>query len=210
MKNADGSGQPLRLTDAPTAIREAAEFPNSWSPDGRVIACIVVNRLTSGQPSRDVWLVSPGEKQGRPWLESPYAETAAAFSPDGKWMAFVSDESGRQEVYLRPFLGTGGRTKISSDGGYGPVWSRGGTELLFRRENQFLAVDIRTEPSLTAGAPRVLFSGDFRSGGREDGPFEYAVSRDGNTIYATRELPAPEPERQLVVVTNWLASAAAE
>ena len=206
VRNADGSGQAQRLTNAPTETRESAEFPNSWSPDGRSIAFIVVNQLTGGQPSRDVWLVSPGEKRGRPWLESPYAESAAAFSPDGKWIAFVSDESGRQEVYVRPFLGAGGRTKISSDGGYGPVWSRGGSELVYRRDNQFLAVDIRTEPSLAAGAPRVLFSGDFRAGGREDGPFEYDVSTDGNTIYAVRELHAPEPERQLVVVTNWLAS----
>ncbi|HSE62469.1 MAG TPA: protein kinase [Thermoanaerobaculia bacterium] len=206
VRNADGTGQAERLTNAPTERREAAEFPNSWSPDGRSIAYIVVNQLTGGQPSRDVWLVSPGEKRGRPWIESPYAETSAAFSPDGKWVAFVSDESGRQEVYVRPFQGAGGRTKISSDGGNAPVWTRGGSELIFRREKQFLAVEIRTEPSLEAGVPRLLFSGDFRSGGREDGPFEYDVTRDGSTIYATRAVPVPEPERQLVVVTNWLVS----
>jgi hypothetical protein len=90
------------------------------------------------------------------------------------------------------------------------VWSRGGSELVYRREKQFLAVDIRTEPSLAAGAPRLLFSGDFRPGAREDGPFEYDVSTDGNTVYATRTLPMPEPERQLVVVTDWLQSRAPE
>jgi serine/threonine protein kinase/dipeptidyl aminopeptidase/acylaminoacyl peptidase len=209
VKNADGSGQPQRLTNAPTETREAAEFPNSWSPDGRTIAYILVSRLMTGKGERDVWLVSPdGKQKPRPWLESPYAETAAAFSPDGRWMAYVSDESGRKEVYVRPFTGAGGRIKISSEGGAEPVWTRGGRELLYRQGNQFLSVDIRTEPGLAAGTPRVLFSGDFLPGGREDAPFQYAVSADGNVIYAVREIAVPEPERHLAVVTNWLSSPA--
>ena len=210
VKNTDGSGQPQRLTSAPTETREAAEFPDSWSPDGRMIACVVVSRLfRGGQPDRDIWLVSPdGKQKPRPWLESPYAETAAAFSPDGRWMAYVSDESGRKEVYVRPFSEAGGRIKISSEGGAEPVWARGGRELLYRQGNQFLSVDIRTEPGLAAGTPRVLFSGDFRPGGREDAPFGYAVSSDGNVIYAVREITVPEPERHLAVVTNWLSSPA--
>ena len=205
VKNADGSSRPQRLTNAPTETREAAEFPNSWSPDGRTIAYILVSRVVTGKGERDVWLVSPdGKQKPRPWLESPYAETASAFSPDGRWMAYVSDESGRKEVYVRPFSGAGGRIKISSEGGVEPVWTRGGRELLYRQGNQFLSVDIRTEPGLAAGTPRVLFSGDFLPGGREDAPFQYAVSADGNVIYAVREIAVPEPERHLAVVTNWL------
>ncbi len=118
VKNADGSGRGERLTDAPTEKREAAEFPNSWSPDGGTIAYIQVRMLTGGKPDRDVCIVSPeGKRPERRCLESPYAESAAAFSPDGRWLAYVSDESGRQEVYVRPFPAAGGRTKISSDGG---------------------------------------------------------------------------------------------
>jgi serine/threonine-protein kinase len=207
VKNADGSGRPQRLTNAPTETREAAEFPNSWSPDGRTIAYILVSRLVTGKGERDVWLVSPDGKQTkRPWLESPYAETAAAFSPDGRWMAYVSDESGRKEVYVRPFAGAGGRIKISSEGGAEPVWTRGGHEMLYRQGNQFLAVDIRTEPGLAAGTPRVLFSGEFLPGGREDATFGYAVSSDGNAIYAVREIAVAEPERHLAVVTNWVTT----
>jgi eukaryotic-like serine/threonine-protein kinase len=207
VKNADGSGPAQRLTNAPTETREAAEFPNSWSPDGRTIAYIVVSRLFSGQPSRDVWLVSPDEKlQARRWLETPFAESAAAFSPDGRWISYVSDESGRKEVYVRPFPGAGGRIKISSEGGAEPVWTRGGHELLYRQGNQFLSVDIRTKPGLAAGTPHVLFSGDFLPGGREDAPFGYDISSDGNAIYAVREISVPEPERHLAVVTNWLES----
>jgi serine/threonine-protein kinase len=207
VKNADGSGPAQRLTNAPTETREAAEFPNSWSPDGRTIAYIVVSRLFSGQPSEDVWLVSPDEKrQARRWLETPYAESAAAFSPDGRWISYVSAESGRKEIYVRPFPGAGGRIKISSEGGAEPVWTRGGRELLYRQGNQFLSVDVRTQPGLAAGTPHVLFSGEFLPGGREDAPFGYDVSSDGNAIYAVREIPVPEPERHLAVVTNWLES----
>jgi len=205
VKNADGSGPAQRLTDAPTATRETAEFPNSWSPDGRTIAYVVVHRLTGGRPSRDVWLASPGEKhQTRPWMETPYAESSAAFSPDGRWMAYVSDESGRKEVYVRPLSETGGRVKVSNEGGVEPVWTRGGRELLYRNGSQFLSCEIQSEPGLAAGVPRLLFSGDFLPGGREDAPFEYSVSTDGNVIYATRTVAAPEPERRLAIVTNWL------
>ncbi len=207
VKNADGSGPAQRLTNAPTETREAAEFPNSWSPDGRTIAYIVVSRLISGQPARDVWLVSLDEKrQARRWLETPYAESAAAFSPDGRWISYVSDESGRKEVYVRPFPGAGGRIKVSSEGGAEPVWTRGGHELFYRQGNQFLSVDIRTEPGLAAGTRHVFFSGDFLPGGREDAPFGYDVSSDGNSIYAVRESSVPQPERHLSVVTNWLES----
>jgi Tol biopolymer transport system component len=210
VKNADGSGQARRLTTAPTERREAAEFPDSWSADGSTIAYVVVNLLGSGDPERDVWVVSPdGKRPPAPWVRTPHAETAAAFSPDGRWIAYVSDESGRNEIYVRPFGGAGGRVKISSDGGAEPVWTRGGRELFYREGNRFLAVDIQTEPNLSAGIPRVLFTGDFLPGGREDRPFGYDVSPDGNVIYAARSIDPPEPERQLAVVTNWLEASIA-
>jgi serine/threonine-protein kinase len=119
-------------------------------------------------------------------------------------MAYVSDESGRKEVYVRPLSETGGRVKVSNEGGVEPVWTRGGRELLYRNGSQFLSCEILSEPGLAAGVPRLLFSGDFLPGGREDAPFEYSVSGDGNVIYATRPVAAPEPERRLAIVTNWL------
>ena len=207
VKNADGSGRAERRTNAPTETRAAAEFPNSWSPDGRSIAYIQVQGLSAGIPARDVCFISPdGKVQEGRCVATPYAESAAAFSPDGRWMAYVSDESGRQEVYVRPFSGGGGRIKVSIEGGAEPVWTRGGRELFYRQENQFLSVVVRTEPVLAADTPQLLFSGDYRTGGREDAPFAYDVSADGNTIYAVRDLPVPEVERHLAVVTNWLDS----
>jgi hypothetical protein len=88
------------------------------------------------------------------------------------------------------------------------VWTRGGRELIYRNGNQVLSADIQSAPALAAGAPRLLFSGDFTPGGREDAPFGYAVSNDGNVIYATRPVARPEPERRLAIVTNWLPTPA--
>ena len=204
VKNTDGSGKAERLTEAPTETGRQAEFPSAWSPDGRTLAYTAVTGLPPEQ-AIDIWLVSlDGKRPFRRWLESPYIENAAAFSPDGRWIAYVSDESGRKEVYVRPFPGPGGKTKISSEGGSEPVWTRGGRELLYRQADQFLSVEMRTEPDLVAGAPRVLFSGEFARGGREDAPFAYDVSGDGDEIYAIRGVASPRPERRLAIVTNWL------
>jgi Tol biopolymer transport system component len=206
VKNADGSGEPKRLTMAPTEKREVAEFAASWSSDGRTLAYSTVS--PGAQAARDIWLLSlDGNRRGRPWFVSPAAESAPAFSPDGRWIAYVSDESGRREVYVRPFPGLGGVTKISTNGGTEPAWTRGGRELFYRQGNDFIAVEIGTGTDLTVGAPRALFTSDLRHGGREEAPFEYAVSPDGNQIYASRIVPAPEQERRLAIVTNWLTAA---
>jgi Tol biopolymer transport system component len=210
VKNVDGSGKPERLTDAPTENRTVAEFPYSWSPDGRTLVYLGVTGFKIARPEWDLWFVSlDGKREARRWFESPYTESAAAFSPDGRWIAYVSDESGRQEVYLRPFPGPGGNTKISSEGGAEPVWTRQGRELLYRQADQFLSAEIRADPDLVAGTPRVLFSGSFARGRGEDAPFEYAVSRDGNEIYAIRGVALPRPERRLAIVTNWLQATTA-
>ena len=208
VKNTDGSGKAERLTAAPTAERGLAEFPNSWSPDGGVIAYVVALNLI-GKPerafARDIWLVSAdGKRQSRAWMETPHTESAAAFSPDGRWMAYVSDESGRQEVYVRPFPGPGGRFQVSSNGGAEPVWTREGREILYRRGGEFVAAEVRTEPTLAVTGSQVLFSADYARGGREDAPFEFAASKDGNAIYVTRPLPGPKAEYELAIVTNWL------
>ena len=208
VKNTDGSGKAERLTDAPTEKRSLAEFPNSWSPDGGVIAYVVALNLVGKSDrafARDIWLVSAdGKRQARPWLETPHTESAAAFSPDGRWMAYVSDESGRQEVYVRPFPGPGGRFQISSNGGAEPVWTRAGREILYRREREFVAAEVRTEPTFAVAGSQVLFSADYVRGGREDAPFEFAASKDGNTIYVVRSTPVPKPDYELAIVTNWL------
>ena len=212
LKRSDGAGEILSLT----APSEEPEFANSWSPDGATIAYTVLHAMTSerdavrGAFSSDIWLAgADGRRATRPWFETAFHETAATFSPDGKWIAYVSDESGMNEVFLGSYPGAENRIKVSSRSGIEPIWSREGRELIYRagpNADQFMAVDVVTVPSLTVSPPRLLFTSDLASSARFDIFRQYDVSRDGNEFFALREISAPEPERRLVVVTEWAST----
>jgi len=206
LKTADGSG-------ALTTSRwtEDAELPNSFSPDGRTLAFTVVYTADRGGSRKrfttDIWLAPlEGKSAARPWFESPFRESAAAFSPDGRWIAYVSDESGRHEVYVRPFPGPGGKVKVSSEGGAEPVWIRGGRQINYRAPDGMMSVDVGLEPELSVGKPRLLFVTNLSSSDRADHPWEYDVSPDGAFFVGTRANAPDEPERRLALVTNWLAT----
>jgi len=214
-KNADGSGE----VEALTRPAGDAEFPNSWSPDGKVIAYTIAYTADRSPTRRllstDIWFFSPGSQRSPlPWFETAFRETASAFSPDGKWIAYVSDEPGHPEISLRPYPGPGAKIKISSEWGIEPIWSRDGRELLYRtgaRGEKFMAVEIRTSPELVVSTPRLLFSSDLDVGGpegREDRFREYDLSRDGNEIIGLRTVRAEELNRQLAIVTNWASALA--
>ena len=208
-KNADGSGEIESLTEP----SEDAQFANSWSPDGRTILYTVAYTADRGPKrkllSTDLWLVSHGDRRSaHPWFESPFRETAGTFSPDGRWIAYVSDESGVREIYVRPYPGPGAAVKVSNGFAIEPLWSRDGRELFYRAgENaeKFMTVAVRTLPELTTSAPRLLFSSEVEVGGQEDRYREYDVSADGQFV-AHRYVRAEEPNRQLMVVTNWAAT----
>ncbi len=207
LKAADGSG--AMTTSGWT---EDAEFPNSFSPDGRTLAFTVVYMADRGGSRKrfttDIWLAPLEGKDGaHPWFESPFRERAAAFSPDGHWIAYVSDESGRDEVYVRPFPGPGGKVKVSSEGGTEPVWIRGGKEIVYRAAERMMSVDVGLGPKLSVGRPRLLFVTDLTWSAREDDhPWEYDVSRDGTVFVGTRGDTPAEPERRLSLVTNWVGT----
>ncbi len=128
---ADGSGGLERL-----AASEDIQTPESWSPDGQLLAFHENNPTTQ----RDIWVLRMGDpsassgqvRKAQPFLRTPFNESAARFSPDGRWLAYVSDESGRYEVYVQPYPGPGGKRQISTEGGTEPVWSRNGRELFYR------------------------------------------------------------------------------
>jgi Tol biopolymer transport system component len=209
VKNADGSGEIEPLTEA----TDDAQFANSWSPDGKTILYTVAYTANRG-PKRqllttDLWLVSLGDRRSaRPFFESAFRETGGAFSPDGRWVAYVSDESGTREIYVRPFPGPGAAVKVSNGFAIEPLWSRDGRELYYRsgdNAEKFLAVQIQTSPGLTISAPRLLFSSELAVGGREDMYREYDVSPNGQFV-ALRNVRTEEPNRQLVLVTNWAAT----
>ncbi len=205
---ADGTGT---IRPLPTS-GENAEFPNAISPDGRYLLYTVSYDTDRGGPRRrgtaDLWIVPlDGSSPARPWFESPARECSAAISPDGRWAAYVSDETGRSEVYVRSFPEAGAKLKISQDGGIEPVWTRDGREIVFRDRQRFLAVEFRAGAAPAAGTPRVLFSKPLATGGgRNDEPRAYDISRGGDEFVAIRNEPAVNAELRLGVVTHWTAT----
>jgi serine/threonine-protein kinase len=191
----DGSGVAEPLTTP-----EHAGFPASWTPDGTTLA-FVLNR------ARDVWvLIKGGEPE--PWLQSPFRELWPSFSPDGRFLAYTSDETGRYEVYVKPYPGPGARVQISSDGGRSPVWARNGQELFYHtipdqdRSSVMMAVDIVVGPEIRASTPRFLFRGDYV---HAQPVRNYDVTPDGQRFLMVRGEPAPlvEEATELQVVLNW-------
>jgi Tol biopolymer transport system component len=188
----DGSGNVVRL--APAEGR--APIPSSFSPDGSSLLVRTHNKGTSN----DIDLLATGNTpRFKPLITTPFDEGQAVFSPDGRLIAYVSNESGRYEVYVQTYPAVDGREQVSTDGGIEPVWSRDGKELFFRRGRELAAVDIRLSPTLSVGKPRVLFEGDF-----VEGPFMagYDVSPDGRRFIMARGRSSAEGG-EINVVLNW-------
>ncbi len=173
------------------------QFPMSWSGDGKVLA------FTERKPSaeRDIWVLEQGSTNPSPFLVTPVDESAPAFSPDGHFLAYVSDESGRPEVFVQPYPGPGGRWLISTDGGSDPMWSAGGREILYRRGDDIVAVPVQTTPAFSAGAPQRVFDGRFEA---SDAARNYDVSGDGRRFVMVRSEESELP-LQFHAVFNWFA-----
>ncbi len=150
----------------------------------------------------DIWTVQLGEEP-QPFVVSPFSETQPQLSPDGRFLAYVSDESGRSEVYVQPYPATGDRWPISTEGGTEPLWSPDGTELFYRHGNTVLAVDIGAASSFEPGIPRPLVDGNYLFPRHQRNAREYDVSRDGKQFLMVRREPSSIPTR-INVVFNWL------
>ncbi|HXV60222.1 MAG TPA: protein kinase, partial [Vicinamibacteria bacterium] len=150
-KAADGSGQAVPMGPG----REGFIFPRFWLSDGSAIGFYLVGNGDVG-----IWHLSPEPKEEM-LLESAFDEMEPSLSPDGHFLAYVSDESGRREVYVQPFPEGEGRWPISNDGGDEPLWSPSGDELFYRSGNRMMVVPIAYRPGLEPGSPRVLFEGEY-------------------------------------------------
>jgi serine/threonine protein kinase/Tol biopolymer transport system component len=194
---ADGSAGQERLTTA-----DPAQFPGSWSPDGQLLA-FSQQTGTSGATAQnqDIWILPfDGDRKPRPFLNTPAQENSPTFSPNGRWLAYVSDESGQRDVSIRPFPGPGARVQVSSGGGFEPVWARNGRELFYRSGDRMMVVSVRTEPVFAIGSPQALFVGRYLFG--DFGP-AYDVSADGQRFLMVKPVP-PKVPTQLHVAFNWL------
>ncbi|MGK2858213.1 MAG: protein kinase domain-containing protein [Thermoanaerobaculia bacterium] len=168
----------------------------TWSRDGRHI----VYELLSSENGGDLYVLdTEGDGKPRPFATSPFDELQAQFSPDGKWIAFVSDESGRSEVYVKPFEGTGAKTQISTEGGTGPRWSHDGRELFFASGERLASVAIEPGEPLRASAPRILFGGKFVW----DRPDNFDIAPDGQSFVMVQSSAGDGVTEVLRVTLNW-------
>jgi hypothetical protein len=149
----------------------------------------------------DVSAIRRGTSEVTPFVNTRATEWGARLSPDDRWMAYTSNESGHWEVYVKPFPGPGARRQISTDGGAEIVWSRNGRELFYRNGTKLMAVDIETQPAFSAGAPHVLFEGSFVRG--QPGLPGYDVSLDGRRFLMVKPDEAEATQRPIHVVINW-------
>ena len=195
---ADGSGTVERLTESPNA-----QYATSVSPDGAK----VLLRDDSPKTRRDVGMAAPGaNRQTQPLLQMPFDEENAEVSPDGRWLAYQSNESGQSQVYVRPFPQVdSGRWQISTTGGSRPAWARSGRELFYLDNNNLMmAVPVQTSPTFSAGNPAKLFETRYLV---PNNARTYDVSADGQRFLMiksttnAREAGAAPPN--IVVVLNW-------
>ena len=169
----------------------------SFSPNGQLLAFIEVNPTTG----YDIWVLRLSDRKAQPFLQTPFNESVPRFSPDGHWLAYISDESGRYEVYVQPYPGPGGKWPISTEGGTEPVWNPNGRELFYRSGDKMMAVDIATQPSFTAGKPRLLFEGTYEPTWATNP--NYDVSADGQRFLMVKASEQEQSNTQINVVQNW-------
>jgi eukaryotic-like serine/threonine-protein kinase len=192
---ADGSGGLEQLTSDGDLLS-----PSSWSPNGQLLAFDKVNDITGN----DIWVLRLGDHKAQPFLRTPFKEGAPRFSPDGQWLAYVSDESSRYEIYVRPYPGSGEKLQISTGGGTEPMWNPNGRELFYRSGDKMMAADIVTRPSFVAGKPRMLFQGQYQSTTVPRLDPNYDVSPDGQRFLMLKPTEQEQAvPTQINVVLNW-------
>ena len=159
--------------------------PSSFSPDGELLAYVAFHPETNS----DIWILPmSGGRTPRPFAETPAFEAYPEFSPDGRWLAYSSDESGRLEVYVQPYPGPGGTYTVSTDGGRMPMWAPDGRELFYVSDaGRLMVVSVTLGPEFSAGKPLVLFEHGYVF--NNVAVRSYDVSPDGS-----RFLMEPQPE----------------
>jgi Tol biopolymer transport system component len=188
-KTLDGTGAVERLTRSPRT-----DVPHDWTPNAGVL---FVEGDASG---KDISLLSP-DHAVRPLLATSSNETAPAASPDGRWLAYVSDQSGQAEVYVTTLLNPGSPVQVSVSGGTEPVWSASGSELYFRAGTRMMSATVRTRPTLAVQARQVLFHGAYESGSAARPAYD--VSKDGTRFLMVRSAEVEQSDRELRAFVGW-------
>jgi len=204
-KAADGTGGVEKLVSAP----DRALFPFSFSSDGKTL--VMAELVTMAHFEIGI-LSMEGERTRKPLLRTEYIESLPQISPDGQWMAYVSNESTgvpmKDEVYVRPFPDVNkGKWQVSTSGGSGVLWSPDGRELFYiSRDNSVMAVAVETKPTLSFGTPKILFR-STNLGPTASSGITWDIAPDGKRFLMIKE-PQPTPSassgpRKINIVLNW-------
>jgi serine/threonine protein kinase/Tol biopolymer transport system component len=191
-RRADGTGESERID---TGESPKHDTDGSWHPDGAVLA------HTAYSEDWRIILTRPGSSgPPEPFLESTYRNWEPRFSPDGRWLAYSSYQSGTSEVYVRSFPEGSARQQVSVGGGHDPVWARDGRELFYMRDGGLYVVSVEAGPQLTLGPPRLLFQGSYLD---VPGAGSYDVSLDGDRFLMVEVSEEERHPTRLDIVVNF-------
>jgi serine/threonine protein kinase len=189
----DGSGRERLLMPG---FPEQGGMPTSWSPDGKHL---LFTRGPRDFLGRDIWVLPAGAEQDPYLFVGTEAEEAGPiFSPDGKWVAYSSTQTGRWEIYVTDFPNRERTVQISTKGGVQPLWAPDGRTIYYRDGDHVMAVPVDHEPSFEAGRPEALFEDTFAAPGRSNR--DYDITADGKRFLMSQSEPG-----EIVVVTDWFS-----
>lgn len=189
--SADASGTPERLFQEQSQQVEILE-----TPDGRWFV-YRVGDVAHGE-NTDLYYAPSGGGEHRPLVATQFNERSPAISPDGRWLAYVSDGSGREEVYVQPFPGTGARRQVSVGGGVSPVWARSGEELFYLSREYLVAAEVESRDGIIVHSRQRLFPTHMYQRSISHAAYD-VLADDREFVFVGSGTERPE----LVIVLNW-------
>ena len=193
--SADGSSEANKLFDTPGQ----EDHPHDWSRYGRFL----IFHIRDPDSARDLWYLERSDdgswSDPVEFLKTPFEERVAVFSPEARFVAYVSDESGRDEIYVRPFPPGGGKWQVSETGGTQPRWSRDGKEIFYVEDDTLNTVSVKTKPTFLVGSAERLFSDSHLTNAFPQQTYD--VAADGQRFMMVKNLG--DPKYTIHVVQNW-------
>jgi eukaryotic-like serine/threonine-protein kinase len=182
--------------------------PSAWSPDGAFL--LYVRQAAGAQQDQGhqqaavpkVWLLAVRDHTEHQWLQTPFSEWGGSFSPDGHWLAFVSNQTGASEVWVRPFPGPGAPVRVSSDGGQKPIWSKNGKEIVYENGGKLWSARVSLQPSqFRAEPPQLVLDGGFMHDDTDPNLRYVDIVRDGRLLAV--EANQATSDASIVVAQHW-------